>query len=198
MVFILSWQSIILWLMRGMACRFWKYPLPDLPPKLQPVDAVLVEDVGGRLGASGLQRVLAQTPQLLNPGGVCVVVLSGQAGGSRDRCTADSGSSGAGRGSLEASRCPLGDVSGVTQPDGSGHQADGPQQIVPDVPDDELGHWTGRRAAAASMPEVCRWLQEAGLQFVKEERTPYPVFGSSSTCCTRLAHAGVWVQPSLT
>jgi len=48
------------------------------------------------------------------------------------------------------------------------------------------------------MVEVRRWLQEAGLEFVKEEQMPYPVFGSSNCCCTRMAHAGVWVQPSLT
>lgn len=58
------------------SCRFWCYPLPELPPKLQSVDAVLVEDVEGRL-ASGLRRVCEQVPALLNPGGVCVVVLSG-------------------------------------------------------------------------------------------------------------------------
>eukprot|EP00879_Flechtneria_rotunda_P022819 GHRR01024106.1.p1 GENE.GHRR01024106.1~~GHRR01024106.1.p1 ORF type:complete len:187 (-),score=46.17 GHRR01024106.1:516-1076(-) len=55
-------------------CRFWQYPLPDLPPKLQPVDAVLVEDVDGRLG-HGLRHVLEQVPALLNPQGLCVVVL---------------------------------------------------------------------------------------------------------------------------
>lgn len=54
--------------------RFWHYALPQLPPKLQPVDAVLVEDVSGHL-ADGLQSVCQQMPELLNPEGVCVVVL---------------------------------------------------------------------------------------------------------------------------
>lgn len=55
--------------------RFWTTPLPELPPKLAPVDAVLIEDVEGRLGAPGLRRVLEQVPALLNPKGVCAVVL---------------------------------------------------------------------------------------------------------------------------
>lgn len=54
--------------------RFWHYPLPQLPPKLQPVDAVLLEDVEGKLGAD-LQSVCEQLSELLNPEGVCVVVL---------------------------------------------------------------------------------------------------------------------------
>jgi hypothetical protein len=62
------------------SCRFWQYALPELPPKLQPVDAVLVEDVEGRLGP-GLARVLEQVPGLLNPEGVCVVVLDDSSSG---------------------------------------------------------------------------------------------------------------------
>lgn len=54
--------------------RFWHCPLPQLPPKLQPVDAVLVEDVDGHLG-EGLEAVCQQLPALLSPEGVCVVVL---------------------------------------------------------------------------------------------------------------------------
>jgi hypothetical protein len=44
---------------------------------LERVDAVLVEDADGELGREGLQRVCAQVPSLLKPGGVCVVVLGG-------------------------------------------------------------------------------------------------------------------------
>eukprot|EP00775_Hariotina_reticulata_P005929 gene5929-6169_t len=44
--------------------EFWKFPLPDLPPKLQPVDAVLVEDVGERLGPAGLQRAMAAAARI--------------------------------------------------------------------------------------------------------------------------------------
>jgi len=58
----------------ALLCRFWHYPLPHLPPKLQPVDAVLVEDVDGKLG-SGMQSVCQQLPALLNAEGVCVVVV---------------------------------------------------------------------------------------------------------------------------
>lgn len=58
----------------ALPCRFWHCPLPQLPPKLQPVDAVLVEDVDGKLG-SGMQSVCQQLPALLNPEGVCVVVV---------------------------------------------------------------------------------------------------------------------------
>jgi hypothetical protein len=38
------------------------------------VDAVLVEDVDGHLGA-GLQSVCEQLPELVSPEGVCVVVV---------------------------------------------------------------------------------------------------------------------------
>lgn len=62
--------------------RFWHCPLPQLPPKLQPLDAVLVEDVDGRLGPE-LESVCQQLPALVNPEGVCVVVL-GAAGGRAD------------------------------------------------------------------------------------------------------------------
>jgi hypothetical protein len=57
--------------------RFWHCPLPKLPPKLAPVDAVLVEDVDGHLG-SGLQSVCEQLPELVSPEGVCVVVVKGR------------------------------------------------------------------------------------------------------------------------
>ena len=63
--------------------RFWHVPgLPDLPPKLAPVDAVAVEDGAGRL-AGGRARLLAQLPGALNARGVCVVALpaGGGAGG---------------------------------------------------------------------------------------------------------------------
>ncbi|KAF8064562.1 hypothetical protein HT031_003362 [Scenedesmus sp. PABB004] len=64
--------------------RFWQFPLPDLPPKLQPVDAVLVEAADGRLEGAGLEHVLEQVPSLLNPEGVCVVALpAGGDGGAR-------------------------------------------------------------------------------------------------------------------
>lgn len=69
-------KAMLRWAISNCYCRFWCYPLPELPPKLQPVDAVLVEDVEGRLG-SGLCRVCQQLPALLNPGGVCVVVVPG-------------------------------------------------------------------------------------------------------------------------
>jgi hypothetical protein len=69
------------------SCRFWQYALPELPPKLQPVDAVLVEDVEGRLG-QGLARVLEQVPSLLNPEGVCVVVLDDSSTGSSSTASA--------------------------------------------------------------------------------------------------------------
>jgi hypothetical protein len=72
------------------SCRFWQYALPELPPKLQPVDAVLVEDVEGRLG-QGLARVLEQVPGLLNPEGVCVVVLDDSSSGSSSSSTAARG-----------------------------------------------------------------------------------------------------------
>lgn len=40
--------------------RFWHYPaLPDLPPKLAPVDALVIEDAAGRLEA-GRGRLLDQ------------------------------------------------------------------------------------------------------------------------------------------
>lgn len=55
---------------------FWQFDLPDLPPKLAAVDAVLVEDTEGRLGKEGLQAVCAEVPALLQPGGVCVIVLA--------------------------------------------------------------------------------------------------------------------------
>jgi hypothetical protein len=72
------------------SCRFWQYALPELPPKLQPVDAVLVEDVEGRLG-QGLARVLEQVPGLLNPEGVCVVVLDDSSSGSNSSSAARAG-----------------------------------------------------------------------------------------------------------
>jgi hypothetical protein len=61
--------------------RFWHCPgLPDLPPKLAPVDAVVVEDGQGRLNA-GLDRLLDQLPSVLNPRGVAVVALPAEDGG---------------------------------------------------------------------------------------------------------------------
>jgi hypothetical protein len=62
--------------------RFWHCPaLPDLPPKLAPVDAVVVEDGQGRLNA-GLERLLDQLPSVLNPRGVAVVALPAEPEGS--------------------------------------------------------------------------------------------------------------------
>lgn len=68
------------WLLDS-AVRFWHCPLPKLPPKLQPVDAVLVEDVDGELG---LQSVCEQLPELVSPEGVCVVVLGQQQQGQQE------------------------------------------------------------------------------------------------------------------
>ena len=60
--------------------RFWHCPgLPDLPPKLAPVDALVVEDGAGRL-ARGRARLLDQVPGVLNPRGVCVVALPARGG----------------------------------------------------------------------------------------------------------------------
>ncbi len=56
---------------------FWHCPgLPDLPPKLAPVDAVVIEDAQGRVGP-GLERLLDQVPVALNPKGICVLSLAG-------------------------------------------------------------------------------------------------------------------------
>eukprot|EP00878_Enallax_costatus_P003625 GHUV01003839.1.p1 GENE.GHUV01003839.1~~GHUV01003839.1.p1 ORF type:complete len:729 (+),score=300.56 GHUV01003839.1:151-2337(+) len=149
--------------------RFWCYPLPDLPPKLQPVDAVLIEDVEGRL-ASGLSRVCQQVPALLNPGGVCVVVLPGDSidGQANGGCAAGVDGQQA-NGAVEAwQHGPPGrsHAAGVCTPDRSCHRS--------------------------RIHSVRHWLEEHGLQFVAEQQLQYPVVGSIGP---RSAVAGVWLQP---
>ncbi len=53
--------------------RFWRYPLPELPPKMQPADAILIADVQRR--TPHLSDALPALPALLKRHGVVVVVL---------------------------------------------------------------------------------------------------------------------------
>ncbi|WIA39239.1 hypothetical protein OEZ86_005362 [Tetradesmus obliquus] len=144
--------------------RFWQYALPELPPKLQPVDAVLVEDVEGRLGP-GLARVLEQVPGLLKPEGVCVVVL--------DDSSSSSSSEGTGVGhaaDVAAAAAGVGGAAGDADMD------------------EQQQH--GGSGFVASMRHVRQRLEQQGLRFVKQQQLRYPLAGGSCG----LACAGVWLQ----
>jgi len=92
-------------------------------------------------GCRGLQRVLAQTPQLLSPGGVCVVVLSGRPGHRQGPSVTTDGSGTRDVGGADdvRSSCSLGEMSDLLRHNDTDHQHHSPQQVV-DVPDDEEGH----------------------------------------------------------
>lgn len=131
------------------ACRFWCYPLPELPPKLQPVDAVVVEDVGSRLN-SGLFRVCQQLPALLKPGGVCVIVLPGSCSNSVD----------------EHGMVAVGAADGE---DAICCSSDATHSVAACLP---------AASARVGMVCVRQWLQELGLQFVQQQDLLYPVAGA--------------------
>jgi hypothetical protein len=158
-------------------CRFWHCPLPQLPPKLAPVDGVLVEDVDGHLGP-GLHSVCEQLPLLLNPEGVCVVVL-GVGPGSAVGGTGDAGGAGSIQGVDGGGAAACGD-GGVT------HESvgDGDARVEGCV-EGSVG-----AGGAASLQDVKAWLGAAGLRFVQEVWLQY----SSGGSLVQAAHAGVWLQ----
>ena len=149
--------------------RFWQYALPELPPKLHVVDAVLVEAVEVRK-QPWLRRILEQVPGLLKPKGTCVVVLPGDGEGIRK----DEGSSQA----MASSSCSSGVIAEEVggQEDGSSRKAK----------EDESGSGVQARVTAAEVRDV---LGELGMSFVAEEKFEYSVQDGEAA---GFAHAMVW------
>lgn len=126
---------------------------------------------------TGYSTCLQQVPALLNPQGVCVVVL-------------DSSRSSSGRGSNNLKLS--------VAPDISRNGADAAHEISC------TDHAPAAAAAAAgvgsgsgfeqSMEGVKLWLEQQGFRFIKDQQVRYPVMGGSEL---KVAHAGVWLQPGV-
>jgi SAM-dependent methyltransferase len=146
--------------------RFWQYALPEMPPKLHVVDAVLVEAVEARK-QPWLRRILEQVPGLLKSNGTCVVVLpwDGKTEGVGQGVTNSTGTS-------VQSSSAVAEVSiGIEAGESLGQQ---------------VGDHSGNTITATQVGEL---LGSLGMMFVAEERFEYPVQGGAGA---EYAHAMVW------